>query len=181
MAHRIKTATTMIASKTGLSAVPRVSLPKLTRGPGSTLMINSPTAGTGEPDVGATNHAAMPAIPKPASPATAPASRAHHRVARAASRSSCLCTSPSCAAASHRTTCPCLRIPNSVWLASVVYSKSLDSRRRPGGCLSSQGDARRRHARPRRSPIAVFYGRRRERSGAPPGRRIPRATSDARH
>src|SRR5207344_315706 len=75
-------------------------------------MISSPTAGTGEP-AGATIHAASPAIPRPARPATAPASRAHHRVARAASRSSRLCTSPSCAAAALRTTGECLRIPHS--------------------------------------------------------------------
>ena len=92
IARMIKTPTTMMASRTGLSARPRVSLPKLTSEAGSRLMISSPTAGTGEP-AGATIHAASPAIPRPARPATAQRGLAHHRVARAASRSSRLCTS----------------------------------------------------------------------------------------
>ena len=103
MAQRTRTPTTMMASSTGLSARPRVSLPKLTSDAGSRLMISSPTAGTGEP-AGATTHVARMAMARPAKPATAPASRAHHRVARATSRSSRLCTSPSCARAGRRTT-----------------------------------------------------------------------------
>jgi hypothetical protein len=54
--------------------------------------------------------------------------------------------------------------------ASVAHSKSLDSRRRSGGCTRKAEE----------ESIAVFYGRRRERSGVPPGRRIRQATSDAR-
>ena len=39
----------MITSRTGLSAVPSVSLPQLTSPAGSRLMIMEPTAGTGAP------------------------------------------------------------------------------------------------------------------------------------
>src|SRR5215213_10411364 len=116
---------TMMASNTGLSALPRVSLPKLTSEAGSKLMINSPTAGTGEP-AGATSHAASTAIPRPARPATAPASLAHHRVARATWRSSRLCTSPSCARTGRWTTSWSLRISHGRLLIMVVAPDCVD-------------------------------------------------------
>ena len=51
-------------SRIGLSAYPSVSLPKLTSGAGSSSMINSPTAITGEPS-GATAQASSPEMPHP--------------------------------------------------------------------------------------------------------------------
>jgi hypothetical protein len=65
-----------MAIRIGLSAVPRVSLPKLTIPAGSRPMITDPTAASGEP-AGFTNQAARSEIPMPAAPATTPARAAH--------------------------------------------------------------------------------------------------------
>src|SRR5215207_11229842 len=75
----ISTPAKIVISRMGLSAVPRTSLPQLTRPAGSNRMINSPTAATTEL-VGAITQAIRSATASPTSPATTPARRAHQVV-----------------------------------------------------------------------------------------------------
>jgi hypothetical protein len=105
-----------MASRTGLSAKPSVSLPKLTSGAGNTAMISSPTAATGDPS-DAVRPLTSPAMPSPANPATTPASPAHRRVTAASDLMSRWCTVLSSVAQAKL--CPLPRLRNRYGLSGA--------------------------------------------------------------